>query len=268
MSSTSRAEITASTGRLAKSAIFSRISRESASSERHTTMSGWIPIRRSSFTECCVGFVFSSPGVPDEGHEREVHEDAPVPAELGLQLADRLQERQGLDVADGPADLGDHEVEVLRLGDQLHALLDLVGDVRDHLHRAAEEVPAALLADHRVVDAAGRHVRGPGRVLVREALVVAEVEVRLGAVLGDEHLAVLERAHRAGVDVDVRVELLDLDPLAAAHQQAADRGRRDALPERRDHAAGDEDVARRSDVGAVGHQVDRTVPACSDGWLK
>ncbi len=29
--------------------------------ERQTTMSGWIPMRRSSFTECCVGFVFSSP---------------------------------------------------------------------------------------------------------------------------------------------------------------------------------------------------------------
>ena len=44
---------------------------------------------------------------------------------------------------------------------------------------------------------------------VGEALVVAQVEVGLRAVLGDEHLAVLERAHRARIDVDVRVELLD-----------------------------------------------------------
>ena len=163
-------------------------------------------------------------GVPDPGHEREVHEDAAVAAELGLELADRLEERQRLDVADGAADLGDHEVEVLRLGDQLHALLDLVGHVRDHLHGAAEEVAAALLADHRVVDGARGHVGRAGRVLVGEALVVAEVEVGLGAVLGDEHLAVLERTHRARVDVDVRVELLDLDPLAAAHEEAADGG--------------------------------------------
>ena len=46
----------------AKSAILSRMSSESGSVERQTTMSGWIPMRRSSFTECCVGFVFSSPG--------------------------------------------------------------------------------------------------------------------------------------------------------------------------------------------------------------
>ncbi len=49
---------------------------------------------------------------------------------------------------------------------------------------------------------------------VDEALVVAEVEVGLALVVGDEHLAVLEGVHRAGVDVDVRVELLHRDPQA------------------------------------------------------
>ena len=47
---------------------------------------------------------------------------------------------------------------------------------------------------------------------VDEALVVAEVEVGLALVVGDEHLTVLERVHRPGVDVDVRVELLHRDP--------------------------------------------------------
>jgi hypothetical protein len=45
---------------------------------------------------------------------------------------------------------------------------------------------------------------------------VAEVEVGLAAVVGDEDLAVLERVHRARVDVDVRVELLHRDPEAPA----------------------------------------------------
>ena len=42
---------------------------------------------------------------------------------------------------------------------------------------------------------------------VHEALVVAEIEVGLGAVLGDEDLAVLERAHGARIHVDVGIEL-------------------------------------------------------------
>ena len=38
-----------------------------------------------------------------------------------------------------------------------------------------------------------------------------EVEVGLGAVIGDEHLAVLIRRHRAGIDIDVGVEFEDGD---------------------------------------------------------
>ena len=79
-------------------------------------------------------------GVADERHQRQVDEEAALAAQLDLQLADRLQERQRLDVAHRAADLGDDEVDVLRLGDQLHAMLDLVGDVRDHLHGPAQEV--------------------------------------------------------------------------------------------------------------------------------
>jgi hypothetical protein len=41
-------------------------------------------------------------------------------------------------------------------------------------------------------------------VLTGEPLVVAQVEVGLATVVGHEHLSVLERVHRAGIDVDVR----------------------------------------------------------------
>ena len=241
MLSTSWAEITASTGRLAKSAILLRISRSSRPSERQTSACGWIPIRRSSLTECWVGFVFSSPGVADVGHQGQVDEHRSFRAEVGVELADRLEEGQRLDVADGAADLGDHEVDRLRLGDDQDPVLDLVGDVRDHLHGGAEVVAAALALDHRVVDGARGDVGGARGVLVGEALVVAEVEVGLGPVLGDEDLAVLERAHRPRVDVDVGVELLQLDPVAAGDEEAADRGGGDPLAESRDDSAGDED---------------------------
>ena len=82
--------------------------------------------------------------------------------------------------------------------------------------------------------------------LVGEALVVAEVEVGLRAVVGDVDLAVLVRAHRARIDVDVGVELLQRDLVAVAFEQRADGGGREALAERRDDAAGDEDVFDRA----------------------
>jgi hypothetical protein len=74
--------------------------------------------------------------VADVRHERQVDEHAVAPADVDRELADRLEERQRLDVADRAADLGDDDVDVARVGEQPDAVLDLVGDVRDDLHGA------------------------------------------------------------------------------------------------------------------------------------
>ena len=134
-------------------------------------------------------------GRGDARHQRHVDEAALLRLVLERELADRLEERQALDVADGAADLAQDDVRTL--GVVLDELLDGVGDVRDHLDGAAQIVALALAGEHGPVDAAGRHgVRGARRH-AGEALVVAEVEVGLGPVVGDEHLAVLVGRHRA-----------------------------------------------------------------------
>src|SRR3972149_8743427 len=95
----------------------------------------------------------------------------------------------------------------------------------DGLDRAAQEVTSSLLLDDRLVHLPRRHGAGAGQLYVGEALVVAEVQVRLITVAGDKALPVLVWRHRAGVDVEVGVELLDGDGDAATLQDAAD-GRR------------------------------------------
>ena len=156
-----------------------------------------------------------------------------VAADVVLHLADRLEEGQRLDVTDGAAHLDDHDIRLRQLifGHAQDAMLDLVGDVRDHLHGATEVVAAALLGDHRRIDLAGRDVARLAQRDVDETLVVAEVEIGLGAVIGDEHLAVLIRRHRARIDVEIRVELLHADMQAARLEDRADRGGGDSLAE-------------------------------------
>ena len=204
MLSRSTAEMTAFSGTLVNSAILRRSPSGSGCSLRHSRMSGWMPIERSSFTECWVGLVLSSPAAAMYGTSVRCMNSALSRAALGADLADGFEERQRFDVADGAADLDQADVESAAPVD---AALDLVGDVRDHLHGAAEVVAAALLADHALVDLAGGDELLRGQAGADEALVVAEVQVGFGAVVGDVHLAVLERAHRARIDVDVRVEL-------------------------------------------------------------
>ena len=227
MSSASTAEITARSSTLVNSAILRRCSSGSgslAAAQQH--------VRLDADAAQLLHRMLRRLGLDlaraaDDRHQRQVHVDAIVAAELDAELADGLEERQRLDVADRAADLDHADVGIA--GAQLDAALDLVGDVRDHLHRGAEVVAAPLFRDHALVDAPGREVAVAAGGRAHEALVVAEVEVGLGAVLGDEDLAVLERAHRARVHVDVGVEL-DHGDLEAARLEDRAEARRTAMP--------------------------------------
>ena len=53
------------------------------------------------------------------------------------------------------------------------------------------------------------------QILIDITLVVAQIQVSFGAVIGDEHLAVLIRAHGTGIHIDIRVQLLSGDPQSA-----------------------------------------------------
>ena len=113
------------------------------------------------------------------------------------EFADGLQEGQRFNVTDGAADFRDHHIGVAVGGNPVDAFADLTGDVGNHLHCAAVVVAPALLVDHRLVDRAGGDAVQPRHRRVGEALVVAQIKIGFGTVFGDEHLAVLDRAHRA-----------------------------------------------------------------------
>ena len=190
----------------------------------------------------------------DVGQQRDVDRGRRVHAERVPHLADRLDERLALDVTDRAADLDEHDLGVERAPRLADAAPDLVRDVRDLLDGAAEEVALPLLADHLLVNLAGGGGVGLREVLVEEALVVPEVQVRLGAVVGDEDLAVLVGRHRAGVDVDVGIEFEDGDAQPSGAQDPAERGGHDPFADGTHDAARDEDVLRHQPSdGRGGH---------------
>ena len=155
------------------------------------------------------------------GHQGQVHVADVLPPHVPAELSDGLNEGHDLDVAHRAADLHNDDVDVV-IAQPAHPLLDLVGHVRDDLDGAAEEVPSALLLDHRAVDPSRGGVGVLAEILVDEPLVVPEIEVRLTAVVGHEDLAVLAGVHRPGVDVDVRIELAHGDPQATAFEESTE----------------------------------------------
>jgi hypothetical protein len=88
----------------------------------------------------------------NEWKPRDVHEKDVLTTDLIAQLAKSLQERLGLDVTDRPADLHQDDFSTGFLRNKTYPAFDLIGDVGDHLDRAAEEVAAPLLPDDLGVD--------------------------------------------------------------------------------------------------------------------
>ena len=177
-----------------------------------------------------------------------MQEEAVLPADLVAHLPRGFQERLGFDIADGAAHFGDDHIGPVavgvRFGHLQDAGFDLVGDVRDHLHGVTEVLAAAFPRDHLRIHLSGGDVRRSGQVAIQESFVMADVEIGLRAVLGDEHLAVLERIHGARVHVEVRIEFLHSHLQAARGEQLTETAGGQALAERGDDAAGDEDVLR------------------------
>ena len=101
----------------------------------------------------------------------------------------------------------------------------------DDLDGLAQVGALAFLGDDGVINLARSHIVGLGRVYAQETLIVAQVEVRLGAVFRDIALAVFVRVERTGIDVDVGIEFLDGDAQAACLQELGQRGRDDAFSE-------------------------------------
>ena len=245
MSRASTAEMTASSGNAAvERDLLADVVREGAVGAQHEH------VRLDTDAPQLVDRVLGGLGLEladrvEIRHQRDVDEADVLTAHVVAKLPDGLEERQRLDVADGPPHLDDDDLGVRAGGRLADARLDLVGDVRDDLDGGAQEVAPALLLDDRVVDRAGGDVGDPGEALVGEPLVVPEVQIGLGAVLGDEDLAVLEGAHGPGVHVEIGVALLQRHPHSARLQQGPERRGRDPLAETRHHAPGHEDVLHR-----------------------
>ncbi len=84
---------------------------------------------------------------------------------------------------------------------------------------------------------------------------MAQIEVGFGTVVRNEHLAMLERAHRAGIDVEVGVKLAQPDRESPRLKERAKSGRGEPLAQRGHDTAGDEDVARHGNCPVIGHNV-------------
>ena len=171
------------------------------------------------------------------------------------QLPQRLDVEGVLVVTHRAADLDEDDVGLRVHRERAEHVLHAAGDVRDHLHVAAEVVARALLVEHLLEDAARGGVVLPREVLVEQALVGAQVHVGFEPVVEHEDLAVAVGRQRAGVEVEVALELDRRDGEPLVLEQLRQRRREDALAQPAHHRAEHHDVAVPPTLVALGHRV-------------
>ena len=172
----------------------------------------------------------------DLNDQRNVDKQHVLPALFDGDLTYGLQKRLAFDIADRAADLADENVDVLVLHG-VNALLYLVGHMGYYLHRAAEVSALTLTVENIPVYTSCGDRGVSAQALVDESFIVAEVEVGLRAVVGDEDLAVLIRTHSARINVEIGVEFLVFHTQSALLQKSAERGRAYSLAQPRHDSA-------------------------------
>jgi hypothetical protein len=80
--------------------------------------------------------------------------------------------------------------------------------VRNYLNGLTKIFTTTLACNHARVDLTGCDIGRSLKVAIEEALIVADIEIGLGAIIGDEDFTMLERVHCAWIDIEIRVELL------------------------------------------------------------
>ncbi len=140
-------------------------------------------------------------------NERHMHEREIAGCLFPLHLPCCFEKRHGLDVTNRAADLDQADICPACPCHRPDLLLDLVCNMRDDLHRASKIIAPPLLFDHCPVYLPCGDVVVASEFGIKEPLVVAEIEIDLAAILQHKDLAVLERAHGSGIDIDIRIDL-------------------------------------------------------------
>jgi len=110
--------------------------------------------------------------------------------------------------------------------------------MRNHLHRTSEIVTPAFLADYVSVNTTGGEIIAFKHGGTDVAFIMAQIQIGLGAIVGDKHLAMLKWAHGTRIHINIGIQFNHGDFKAARLENGAQRCRCDAFSQRGNNTAG------------------------------
>ena len=142
-------------------------------------------------------------------------QDSIVMADLMLKLADRFQKGLALNISHSAAYLDNGNLRIFGGEIAVKTTFDLIGNVGNHLNRAAAEIAPSFLLKYAPVYLSGGYIGVSGKAFVNKAFIVSQIQIRLCTVICHKYFAVLYRIHGAGVNINIGVEFLHCNLIPA-----------------------------------------------------
>src|SRR5215469_769970 len=142
-------------------------------------------------------------------NERDMHVHDILGPDFKNELANRFEKWKAFNVSSRASDFCDHHVVFALVRKFADTILNHVGDVWNHLHGFAQIIAAAFLQNDCFVNLTAGKIIVPRENAISESLVVAKIEISLRAVVQHVDLAVLKGIHGSGIDIKIRIKLLE-----------------------------------------------------------
>ncbi len=114
----------------------------------------------------------------------------------------------------------------------------------DHLNGRAQIFPAPFAIDNFLIDLTGGHIIALGGGNAGKAFIMTKIKIGLSPIIGDKNFAVLIGTHRAGIDIEIGVQLTQSNLIPTSLKECTESCGCNAFAEGGNHAAGYENITR------------------------
>jgi len=136
-------------------------------------------------------------------------------------LPNGFQERKTFDVPDRPPDFNDCNIYIL--SDTANRGLDFIGNMGNYLNSLTEILPFSFFFYYGFIYFTGGGIVVLTKAHVRKPLIMAQIQIRFRSIICDKYFPVLERAHGAGINIDIGIQFQKIDFKPTGLQQTTDR---------------------------------------------
>ena len=133
-----------------------------------------------------------------------MHIQGTLAANFRSQLTNGLNKGLRFNITHSTTDF--HDSDIGTFGTIHNAAFDFIGNMGNNLNRSPQEISATFAFEDLFVHFTRGKVVALGHASADKPLIMTQVKVSLSTIISNKYFTVLDRAHGAGIDVNIRIQ--------------------------------------------------------------